>query len=223
METSGKSRRIGWALLGMTGLGALALLALAALSARAWTVATAGWGRARMDGDAMAPTLAKGETVRIRDLDRPLRVGDLVALRFGNDLLVRRVAALPGAEVRAVGSDENLLEGSSLSLAEQLLVDGRPLFGDAAPCPAPRGDEWPEACVHAGEAGWLAGKGEGRFLWLQRDATVPDGHVWLLADDIDHGLDSRVLGAFSQALIVGFAVPEPGEGAEAWPRMARAL
>ncbi|MEO1526293.1 MAG: S26 family signal peptidase [Planctomycetota bacterium] len=65
------------------------------------------WGREvrpkgdfRVLGDSMWPTLRSGQICRVIPTNRPLAVGDVVAILVDGKRRVKRVAALPGQEVR---------------------------------------------------------------------------------------------------------------------------
>jgi signal peptidase I len=61
-----------------------------------------GFRLARVKGHSMDPTYYDGQWLLVRRPNwpsPPLRVGDVVVFRLENDLLVKRIAALPGQEI----------------------------------------------------------------------------------------------------------------------------
>jgi nickel-type superoxide dismutase maturation protease len=78
------------------------LLALAAC-ALAWS-----FDRAVVEGASMAPTFRSGDRLLLVRRLRPLRIGDLVALRDprdGDRLLVKRVVLVRGVDVEVAGDN----------------------------------------------------------------------------------------------------------------------
>ncbi len=56
---------------------------------------------ARVQGDSMLPTFKSGQMVLVSRLTGPLKRGDVVLVHHGDDILIKRVARLPGETLTA--------------------------------------------------------------------------------------------------------------------------
>ncbi len=69
-------------------------------------------------GDSMAPTLTEGDLVLCWKADWPkgeIRRGDMIALSYGDRVLIKRVIALSGDTVEILSDGTVLLNGSAIS------------------------------------------------------------------------------------------------------------
>lgn len=143
----------------------------------ALAIATAGYGLSYVvEGRSMAPTLEPGDRVLADPFAgdyRPTRL-DIVVARpaLGAERVVKRVVGVPGDQVRMTDGTAYVRPGGVgpwLTLA----VPGTP-------------DPWqrtPRVCCSPDGTGGV-----------DAPATVPDGHVWLLGDNIRVSDDSRGYG-----------------------------
>ena len=149
-------------------------------------------------GDAMAPTIARGDII----------VNDRLSYRFGDpergDLVAFRLPGMPAGSSctyvrRIVG-----LPGETLSLRDgRICVDGRPLVEpylrvEATGLPVATRPLLVEDKIPADE--WAAAAPD----WaLFRPFTIPEGSYYLLADDRARGGDSRLFGPVGRGEIAG--------------------
>jgi signal peptidase I len=132
----------------------------------------------RVEGGSMRPTLADGDRVLVAPLAyrfRAPRRFDVVVLEapFG-DVLVKRIAALPGETVAVV--------------AGRAIVDGRPL-------------DWPGADASKGAR--TAAVANASAEDDSPPEPVGPSSVWVLGDARDASLDSRTFGAVPLASLEG--------------------
>jgi signal peptidase I len=139
-----------WALVAGVGVGALAAVLWLR---RAWLVVT-------VVGSSMQPTLRPGDRVLVRRAPRRIRVGQIVVHAMEPQLVIKRVAAVPGD-------------------------------------PVPTG------------------------LAIPPGDRVPRGRLVLLGDNPDHSLDSRALGYYDRADLVGVVVRPLSASTGAAQRRAR--
>jgi signal peptidase I len=141
------------------------------------------WGLSEtIRGDEMAPSIMAGDRVWAVPLDE-IHAGDVVILA---DPLDRGSAIL--RRVLAVG-------GQSISFKENVIrVDKRRLrakaMGDMGPYLVTKETLWAKKPAVGVE--WLVRhQAEPSSLWSSEPVEVPEGAVFLLADDRDHAMDSR--------------------------------
>jgi signal peptidase I len=94
-----------------------------------------------VSGDSMVPTFRDGQMVlanRLYALAGPLRTGDVVILRRGNDTLIKRVAYLPGQVVDA-------REAGRFAAVRDFFE--RPVGGKTPPASQPDALQVPAGCV----------------------------------------------------------------------------
>ncbi|CAM5536030.1 Signal peptidase I OS=Streptomyces gougerotii OX=53448 GN=GCM10010227_31840 PE=3 SV=1 [Streptomyces diastaticus subsp. diastaticus] len=165
-ERGGRGRRVVGAVVAAAGLVVLALAATALLSVR-------------IDGDSMEPTLHDGERV----LPLPVSeddVGrfDVVLMRTpGRDvLLVKRVVALPGDQVRIApgpaAGQRVLVRRAGAGRWHEFTVPGAAKAGLPTPCCA----------------------ADGRRSAAPAARTVPPGRFFFLGDHADRSDDARTYG-----------------------------
>ncbi len=93
------------------GVGAASLVALVVLG-----LSSAACGYVRVEGDAMAPTLADGDRVSVTTAVEPLARGDLIVFEHPDDpskTFLKRIVGLPGEQIEITDRG--------------VIIDGRPL------------------------------------------------------------------------------------------------
>jgi signal peptidase I len=156
---------------------ALCLLALLLLlSGTTWVLSETVYG------DDMSPSIMAGDRVWAVPSDE-ISAGDVVILADplnSSTMLLRRVLAIAGQSIsfkeNVIRVDKRRLRAKAMGDMGTYLVTKETLW---AKKPAV-GTEW-----------LVRHQAEPSSLWSADPVEVPDGHVFLLADDRDHALDSR--------------------------------
>jgi signal peptidase I len=142
---------------------------------------------------SMYPTLSPGDRIVVSKLDHELRRGNLVVFRSPEDpeqLFVKRIIALPGETVR--------MDGRSI------VVDRKPFAHarlDAACHVGPDCELWEESSdAHRCK---IALSRVPAIAPSDQPLRVPDESVFVLGDNRDDSLDSRVFGPVPLSDVVG--------------------
>ena len=141
--------------------------------------------------EAMEPTLRKGDRIlaAIQSFEpdqtgpRPLRRGDIILLNVGENLYIKRVAALPGDRFEMI---EGVVFLNGRRVPQRYLRDER-IESSVAPGMASRfSEQFPgERSPHEiYDTGYSQGDD---FAALR----IPPGHLFVLGDNRDHSADSR--------------------------------
>lgn len=143
---------------------------------------------------SMYPALSPGDHIVVSKVDRQLRRGDIVVFRSPEDpelLLVKRVIALPGEVVRMDG--------------RVVVVDERPfsLIRSGADCDLTPGCELWEESSQAHRCNIAFSPSAVPARWADQTLLVPDASLYVLGDNRDNSLDSRVLGPVPVSGVVG--------------------
>lgn len=160
---------------------ALVLLALLAQVAAMFTVDLfrAQYRNFSIPSEAMAPTLEPGDRI-VADMRDPLRFGrgDVIVFAMGEEMYVKRVAALPGDRIAMVGGVP-VINGMP---ARQTLIPGRyGVDGLTRSVETLPGVPRTHQVLDEGQM----------MLDDVPEVVVPAGHVYVLGDNRDRSADSR--------------------------------
>jgi signal peptidase I len=143
---------------------------------------------------SMYPALSPGDHIVVSKLERQLNRGDIVVFRSPEDpeqLLVKRIIALPGELVQMDG--------------RAVVVDGRRFSlipSDAACDLAPGCELWEESSqAHRCHLAFSPSAVPARHA--DQPLQVPDASLFVLGDNRDNSLDSRVFGPVAVSDVVG--------------------
>jgi signal peptidase I len=158
----------------------------------------------RVTNHSMEPTLALGDHVLVdqlgwRLLGRP-QYGDLLVFRSRqneNSVQIKRVLGLPGDRL---GFQGDVIHLNGKPLACTISAPGQPVPGlmDHAP-------KRSFLCVLDGKKFTLHRYQEGALTDVRGDFTVPEGHYFLVGDNLDNSPDSRTTGSIPFHHIIGRA------------------
>lgn len=183
----------------MTIQGLLALLIAAAQAGPVYT--PPGTHPYSMNSASMEPTFYEGDVMLA---DRPRgecgqtvpEPGDIVIFQRNDTPWIKRVIAGPGQTVRVVGG-VLFVDGRAVKRERAAPVSGVPYFPDAA--------VWRETLPN-GRSYLTTDFGPGQSLDDILELTVPEGSWFLLGDNRDNSLDSRVFGPVTEAALCGVVI-----------------